>query len=201
MRAETALDRGSVWWFGAGAGACFRLGPLCGGPLIRVRASDGARDVSPRAPVRLRSFEMALALEAPVALGPLRLLPGVSLGAGQMTGRWHAGSLTSVTHERDRDRDWSRDDRFGRDMRQGRRSGRAGDAQVPGPVDDQPFARTGLRAGASLGIALPIGGGAAIELSLGIGARPALRAGGAALAPADLVGHAGAGLGLRYGRL
>jgi hypothetical protein len=207
LRAERAIDGGGAMWWGVVAGACFRLGPLCVGPEAGVRISEGPPGKATiRAPVwqermldQLRSFEGGVRVELPLAMGPLRLLPGISLGAGRLSGFWHNDDL----EERDRDRN-RRDDR--EDGSPGRGdSATAGNAQLTGPQPHhQPFAELGLRAGAGLGVGLPLGRGLMVELQLGGGLRPV--APGVALGvdvplAAGLVGHLGAGLGLRYGAL
>jgi hypothetical protein len=202
LRGESAVDRGSAMWWGAAAGACFRLGPLCAGPQARLRASTGPPASGARSLQDLRSFEGGLGLEAPVALGPFRLLPGIFLGAGRLSGRWSEPTVEATAGERGRDRGPDRNPYRTAGRNDGERGGRDQDSN---PISaTEPFARVGLRAGAGLGLALPLGAGVAVELQLAVGVRPVAPDGGSrgrGLVTTDLVGHAGAGLGLRYGSL
>jgi hypothetical protein len=204
LRGESAVDRGSAVWWGAAAGACLRMGPLCTGPQVRFRASEGPPGLSPsgRALADLRSFEGGLGLEAPVSVGPMRLVPGLFLGAGRLSGRWHQEAL-QVPRDRTRDRPLDR----GPYRNPSRNNGRDGDGRDVDGRDqpaDESFARVGLRAGAGLGLALPLGAGVAMELQLTVGVRPVAPddvSGSSNRTTFGLTGHAGAGLGLRYGAL
>ena len=203
LRGESAIDRGAAMWWGAAAGACLRMGPLCAGPQARLRVSAGPPGVttSSRSLEDLRSLEGGLTLEAPLALGPVRVLPGIFLGAGRLSGRWHQQPLLEPS-ERERDRDRDRGD----DRNPGRTSGRGdrSDRDQQDVAVDESFSRVGLRAGAGLGLALPLGVGLAVELQLAVGVRPVAPdggPGGRAPARSGMVGHAGVGLGLRYGAL
>jgi hypothetical protein len=207
LRGERAIDGGAATWWGVVAGACFRLGPLCVGPEAGVRISAGppgrARIPAPVSQVRmleqLRSFEAGVRVELALAMGPLRLLPGISLGAGRLSGFWHNDDLEDG--DRGGDRRYDR-----RDGSPGRGdTSVAGNAQLTRPFPHhQPFAEVGLRAGAGLGLGLPLGRGLMVELQLGGGLRPVapgVAVGGDVPLGAGLVGHVGAGLGLRYGAL
>jgi hypothetical protein len=199
LRGESAVDRGSAVWWGAAVGACLRMGPLCTGPQARFRASEGPPGLSTsgRALAALRSFEGVLGLEAPVSVGLMRLVPGLFLGAGRLSGRWQQEAL-QLPRDRMRDRPVDRSPY----RNPNRNGGRDGDGRDQ-PADES-FARVGLRAGAGLGLALPLGAGLAVELQLTVGVRPVApddASGSGSRTTFGLIGHAGAGLGLRYGAL
>ena len=200
LRGERAIDGGESMWWGVAAGLGYRVGRLSVGPEAGLRHSAGSPGFTPiAAPVwqerkldRMWSFEAGVRLEAPLALGRLRLLPGMFLGAGRLSGYWHNDDLPG--------------DRDGGGDRRNRGDGRYGgmDEDAGSFPHHQPFTRIGLRAGAGLGLALPLAGGVAVELSLTAGLRPVapgLQVGGDVPLVAGLVGHAGVGLGLRYGAL
>ena len=211
LGAETSLDRGAALWWGASAGACFRIGRLCAGPQGRLRISPGPEASMPVTPMDLRSFDLGLAVEAPLSFGRWRLSPGLNLGAGRVTGRWRhnggAADMLSTGRSRDNDGDGDSSGR-GRD---GRRDGDGQARSAPGAAPAAAvttaggsFASFGARASASLAMGVAIGAGVALELQVMAGARPVLRppgeSGGGPLAASSYVGHAGAGLALRYGQ-
>ena len=166
LRGERAIDGGGAMWWGVVAGACFRLGPLCVGPEARLRVSEGppGRRRSAR---RCGKSACSISCAASRAAwgwrrrwrwGPLRLLPGIFLGAGRLSGRWsgHDDDLERARPRSESPSPIATGPIVGARRRRPRR-GTTSDWTPTAPPSRLP--ELGLRAGAGLGLALPLGRG------------------------------------------
>jgi hypothetical protein len=200
---ETSLSADRFLSMGAGAGLCLRAGPLCAGLTGRFAHSVAIANDRGATWTRFRTYDVLATLEAPLPLGPVRVIPGLGLGLGRSEGHWRAPSRDD-------------DDRYRRDG--GRTDGPPHDRMGPRP--DQPGPATpppagavtadALRATAGIGVLVPIAASFSLEVVLsGTASVQPLRTqrtgsngeGGAARGPSALPEHQlRAGLGVRYGR-
>ena len=76
---EGTVDGNGALWLGARAEVCLRIGPLCGGPAVRVAEGTGPRS--------RREVDGLVAVSVPVRFGALTVMPGGEAGLGR---RWNS---------------------------------------------------------------------------------------------------------------
>ena len=153
---ETSFSSDGATWLGVAFSGGVAVGPLCIGPLVRLKRDLQAdRDSEPVQaggdPVfqirRRRAANLALSIEVPWHLGGLELRPGVELGMGWMDNQQELLAIRSQVGN-------------GPSQNQGPR---------PPPPDAGHLERRGARAGAQLAAAWRLGGRWHLQAAVGIG--------------------------------
>ncbi len=100
--AESSFGSDGSRWQGGSIGVCLMLGPICA--ATRLRLADMVTQPSGWAGLRRAGIDAYVGIDVPVAIGPLRLTPGVAVGLGASGASYtstesvSSGDLSSFSH-------------------------------------------------------------------------------------------------------